>query len=282
MDRLLRDAGGKIELLSYDETGALADVNGTEVPQVTVTDSAGVAVPGFTPSRPSAGTYQATLPGDLDTLDLYDVLWTWSNGQSRRSRFELVGGFFFSIADVRDFDPVLTDAAKYPASKIRAVRGVIEERFEAYCRVAFVPRGRRAVISGGGTSTLLLPDMEVHRLVQVKVDGTALTQAELAEVKVHPFGMLEWDGGTFAEGIRNVEVLYEHGFRSVPAPIQRAALRYAKALLVSATYDDRATAVFTDVGGFRLTLAGRDGPTGLPEVDATLAEFRRAPVEATG
>ena len=78
-------------------------------------------------------------------------------------------------------------------------------------------------------------------------------------------------------GVGNVAVLYEHGRRSPEAPVKRAGIRLAKSVLLPSplTADERATAVFTDIGGYRLTLPGRDGPTGLPDVDAVLDQFGR-------
>jgi hypothetical protein len=54
-------------------------------------------------------------------------------------------------------------------------------------------------------------------------------------------------------------------------------MKYARYLLLNSVLDqnERATAVFTEASGYRLTIAGRDGPTGLPEVDAVLQQFGR-------
>lgn len=271
--RILRDAGGTITLRTYDSAGAPADVDGTNAPTVVVVNSAGEAVPGFAGRRDGVGIYSADVPGDMETLDTYSVTWTWPNGQSRRSSFDLVGGFLFSIAELRAFDPVLADEVKYPADSIRGVRDVVEDRFAAATGIAFAPRGGRAWLSGRGGRKLVLPDRDARVLVRIRVDGVALSPDEMARVHLHPYGVLEREGGVWPPGVRNVEVLYERGFPEPPTPVKRAGLRYAKHLLVSSPYDDRATAMFTDAGGFRLTVAGRDGPTGLPEVDAVLREY---------
>ena len=89
MDRLLRDAAGQIDLLTYDSTGALADVDTTNAPTIVVLDSAGVATAAFTPSRTSTGTYKATLPANFEVLDTYQATWNFANGQTRRTAFEL-------------------------------------------------------------------------------------------------------------------------------------------------------------------------------------------------
>lgn len=279
MDQILRDSGGELTLSTYDAGGAPADVNGTEAPTLAVTDSGGTSVAGFTPSRTGPGAYKATLPGNLEVLDSYDIVWSWTNGQSRRTQFELVGGFLYSIAELRADDPALADAVAYPAALIRDWRAAILERFTKVTRVSFVLRGRRAFLDGKGRSELLLPDIETQRVVSLKVDGVALSAGNLAKVKVYPHGELLWDGGSFAAGFRNVEVLYEYGMVSTPEAVARVARRFARHLLLTAAPNsaaeehERATAVFTDAGGYRLTIAGRDGPTGLPEVDAVLAQF---------
>ena len=78
MDRLLRDAAGQIDLLTYDSTGALADVDTTNAPTIVVLDSAGVATAAFTPSRTSTGTYKATLPANFEVLDTYQATWNFA------------------------------------------------------------------------------------------------------------------------------------------------------------------------------------------------------------
>lgn len=276
MDRLLRDAGGgSVDLLNYDSAGDLADVDGANAPTLAVTDSAAVSVAGLTPSRVSTGLYRATLPNNFDVLDVYDIVWTWANGQSRRSQFELIGRHLFTQADLRAFDTAMANETKYPDATVRIVRDEVTERFEEAGGVSFIPRGARDTLSGDGSDTLVLERWFPRAPISVTVDGTALSGAELANVKVHPNGVMKYDGGHFAAGIRNVVVFYEHGYPTPPLPVVRAAKKYARYLLLNSVIDqnERATAVFNEIGGYRLTLPGRDGPTGLPEVDAVLAQF---------
>jgi hypothetical protein len=278
MDKLLRDAGGgSLDLLTYDANGELADVDGTNAPNVAVTDSAGSSVAGFTPSRVTTGTYRATAPGNLETLDTFDIVWSWANGQTRRTQFELVGRHLFTVAALRAFDAPLANETKYPDAVVRTVRDEVTERFEEVAEVSFIARGARDVISGDGSATLLLEHPEARSVVSVTVDGIALEAGSLANLRLDPSGVLVWDGGSFTAGIRNVSVLYEHGFATPPLPVVRAAMKYARYLLLNSVLDqnERATAVFTEASGYRLTIAGRDGPTGLPEVDAVLQQFGR-------
>lgn len=278
MERLLRDAGGTITLTSYDANGAAADVNGTEAPTVVVTDSAGVVVAGFTPSRTGTGTYQATLPNNLDTLDTYSVVWSWTNTQSRRTQFELVGGFIFTVAELRAYYAPFANTTNYPTAVLKAVRDAVEDVFESesVTNRAFRPRGMRKSVLGSGTDTLYLGTFDISKLVSLAVatGGVAGTAPALSTVQVTPEGTLIVAGNTWYWG--TVTALYEYGLGAVPQVIKTQAMKYAKAMLLEGPLDEgRATAVFSDIGGYRLTIAGRDGPTGIPTVDAALAQFAR-------
>jgi hypothetical protein len=276
MDRILRDAAGQLDLLTYDSTGALADVDGTNAPAVVVTDSAGVTVVGFTPSRTATGVYQATLPANLEILDTYEVAWNFSNGQTRRSEFELVGGFLFTVADVRALNSQLADTVAYPAAAIRRVRAEVEDVFEdpKITARAFRPRGRRLTVDGNDTDTLTTPDFDITSVVSASITGTAVT---LTYVTIQPWGGLKLSTGTWTSGVGNVSLLYEYGMRATPAKVRREALVLAKSYLQeSPLQEGRATAVFTDIGGYRLTIAGRDGWTGIPSVDACLSQYSLA------
>jgi hypothetical protein len=275
VDRLLRDAGGEQTLTSYDTNGDLADVNGAEAPTVVVTDSGGTAVAGFTAARTSTGVYKLTLPGNLEVLDNYSVVWSWTNGQSRRTSFELIGGFLFALAELRAFDAVLANETTYPDARLLDVREAVEERMERNARVAFRPRGAREFLDGDGGRTLILQHRRPIRVVAASVAGTALTAGELEDLALYPTGKVIRRSGTWGGNEREVEVLYEHGYEVTPAPVHEAALRFARHVAVKTVFDDadRATAAITELGGYRLTIAGRDGPTGLPEVDAVIKQF---------
>lgn len=260
-------------LTSYDSSGAAADVDGTNAPTAVVTDSAGVVVGGFTPARTGTGAYSLTLPNNLEVLDTYTVAWQWANGQSRSSQFELVGGFIFTVADLRAYYAPFANATNYPTATLKDVRDAVEDVFEldTVTKRAFRPRGVRLTVAGTGTTTLPVGVFDTYRVVSVvPSSGTA---PAVALVRPTPSGSLElaagWNAATYT-------VFLEFGFRQAPTKIKQEALKYAKALMLEGPLDEgRATAVFTDIGGYRLTIAGRDGPTGIPTVDAALAQYSR-------
>jgi hypothetical protein len=292
MDRLLRDFGGAVRLELRDAAGTLVDATGPVT--AAVTDSAGAAMAGspFIATKPTGttGTYDVAVPAAAAAvLDTYDVRWSATlAGQAvaPRSRFEVVGGFLFTVAELRAADPVLADTAKYPQAALEAAREAAEERLEELCGVAFRPRGARETRSGDGTARLLLGEVEPTRLVSVSIDRgagpVALTAEEVADVRLEPWGeAVRLTKGVWDRGVRNVAVLYERGVALAPEPVRRAALTLAKAALIRSPVPDRATAESTEAGTIRYSIAGRDGPTGYPEVDAVVEQFGRT-VPAVG
>jgi hypothetical protein len=272
MDRVLRAAGGTIQLTFYDANGDPIDPGAVTA---TVKDSAGVEIAGSPFGTTGTSTRSFTLPVTLATLDRYSVTWNVPDGSKRYSAFEMVGGFLFTLADLRAFDAELTEAA-YSDDRVRDAREIVEEVFEdaRVTGVAFRPRGRRARLNGTGTADLVLPDPLPQTVVSASIDDVALTAAELADLVLYDHGAVHRDSGRWSSGRRNVIILYEHGHPERPAPVNEAALRLARHVLVrSAMASDRATVQFTEIGAFRLSVAGRDGWTGLPEVDAVLKQY---------
>jgi hypothetical protein len=288
VDRVLRNSSPAISVILYDSTGNPANPPGGAI-TADVKDSAGVAITGspFAVTNPPlvAGVLTFTIPAAaLDVLDLYAVTWNISDGSKRRTQFEVVGGFLFTEAELRAFDSELTDPP-YTDERVRVARQVVEEVFEdpRVTGVAFRPRGRRARLNGTGTSDLVLPDPLPHAVPSASIDGVALTAGELADLVLYDHGTVARKTGLWTAGRRNVVILYEHGWAGRPAPINEAALKYARHVLARvAMGSDRATVQFTDIGAFRLSVAGRDGWTGLPEVDAVLKQFAWARARVGG
>lgn len=270
MDRILRGPGATIELRNYSAAGDLVDAGGTGNGTAAIRDSAGVAVAGspFTATRVSVGTYQVSIPSTLAILDVYSVTWTLPDATTRKTEFEIVGSFLFTQAELRALDTVLADETAFPDAVLVEARENTEQRFERAGLVSFTLRGDREYLDGTGTDRLISRHAELRALVSATMDGGSVT---VADVDVYPHGVMRLLSG-WTSGYRNVVALVEHGYLSVPEPVRRVGLLYARSILLKSALEqsDRATAVFTDLGGYRLTLAGRDGATGIPEVDAVI------------
>lgn len=288
MDRILRASGASVSMQFYDANADPADP-GTVTADVT--DSAGVAVAGLTGAA-TTGTTTAprvlAIPASLTTLDHYFVRWNMAGGQYRESDFELVGAFLFAIKELQTFEPLLADETAYPLDLVRDVRQAVEDTFESeqVTGRAFRPRGRRVILDGNDSQRIRVPDVDIRSIVSASIDGVALTAPEIADIRFSPrIGRLtRWSLGSWTWGSDNVSILYEYGMRQTPDDVRIAAMRAAREELLGSALDihDRATAAFTDAGAFRITLAGRDGTTGLPKVDAVLERYARASAKIGG
>jgi hypothetical protein len=204
------------------------------------------------------------------------------NGDAHRFDFivEVAGGHLFTIAEARSLDP-LGDEATYPLEDILAARIAVEAALEDACGVAFVPRYARAKLDGNGKTDLLLPNVEPRALIAVTVDGTALDSGELAEVELLEEGVLYRAAG-WAEGRRNVEVKYEHGFSRVPGRVNRAALQLARHVLVDSPISDRTTSLTTEDGTVQVfvTPGVRGAVFAIPEANAVVVQYGMGPAVA--
>lgn len=181
-------------------------------------------------------------------------------------------GHYFTIAELRAAYQELSNATKYPDAKLEADRDYAEARFERAARVAFVPRAvSETLIGGGGRLLLLAATVEVGRLTDVAIDGAALTEAQVDAIVVRKFGALEradlWPDGS------EIVVDYVHGYEAPPEPVKGAVMMLTAEKALPSTIPARATSINTDLGSYRISQADRTGRTGIPEVDAVIAQF---------
>lgn len=271
VDRLQRDRGGVIRLRVFDEDGAPADAPST--PVVTLVDGAGVAVSTGTATRVSVGCYDFVLTAaNTAQCDTLDATWT-STGATFHTTVEVIGSWPVSLAQLRAGNTELADLVRYPAALLRAARDLALDRMETACQVAWSTRRARATLDGDGSGLIILPHSEVQQVLALTVDGTAWAPGDC---KLWPWGGLAApDGQTWVRGLRNITVDYLHGAARCPAPVADAVVELAIGACIEygTRVPERATSMSTEVGTFRLTIPGRDGPTGIPRVDAVIAQY---------
>lgn len=298
MTRIKQQASG-----TYSFDSSYVDDDGirqtlTAAGSLVIRDGAGVQVHTATPTLAS-GRLSASVPvANLSKLDTYQLTWsgtyagstvTWSES------VELVGGFLFELADLRAMDRAFADIDKYPTSDLKRVRDWVEDVIEGprAANIAFVPRGRRVIMDGTSPDLglgyyplvygndyrdLIVPDFAVRSIYSGSINGIALTAEDLAALDVsdnviHRSAGVHWPAWPFGRG--NITLHYIHGLAQVPGAITRAALILAKEYLVKSDLPGRATATSIGDQMFRLTIAGRDGVTGIPDVDAAIDQFGR-------
>lgn len=271
--------------VTYRVRAASVIDSGADVPSgpvvATLHDGTGTQTASGT-SAVSGGAVVWDIPAEgMPRLDSYQVQWstpdaTWTTD------IELVGGHLFTVGQMRKPPSGLADPVKFPDDLCEDVRVSVEDTIEQASNVAWVPRGGRCLLvldprPGGPVSTprigwLTLPHYMVREVYSVTVGGVPLTADELASLTICDDTLIRstpWPTGT------PIAVHYVHGFGRPPAPISRAALRLVRDVAIDTGLPSRATATSIGDQMYRLTIAGRDGVTGLPEVDAAIAQFGR-------
>lgn len=287
----LRRSNSATLLAQFTSGGVAADPGAVTVTITRESDGSAVVTGGAT-----SGTDDEPRGYDLtgaDTADLDILTAVWSGMVDAAvvtitATYEVVGDWLFSVDEARAAHPDLTSGT-YPDATIHAHRQRITAWFEEICGVSFVRRYRRVVANGDGTCALLLPSpaMKVAalRTVEERARGgttwDSFDATELADVLVEPYGLLERETlGVWTLGRRNWRIAYEHGWEQVPEPIKRAAIRLLISQVFPSNLSDRALSETNTLGTFRL--AAPDARTwgrwtGLPEVDAILAEYHERP-----
>lgn len=283
MQRLKQIAFGTYDLVvkTVDEDGS--NVAAVAPYGVTLYDGAGAVVATATPTHQDHELRYSIPAATVTKLDTYRLVWTATVSgvpASWTSEFEVVGDYLFTIAQFRDTDRAFENTTNYPTAAIAEIRNWVEDVIEGprAANVAFVQRSTRVTTDGTGRSALMLPDLEIDRVYSLTVAGTVWTSEQIGTLTADDGVLyLEADSpiSVWPSGRKNITVHYVHGRSRPPGPITRAALMLAKEYAVKSDVPGRATA--TSIGDqlFRLTIAGRDGVTGLPDVDAAIAQFGR-------
>lgn len=271
MTRIIRGSPATLSASFYDDEQALDAGNVT----VTITRADGTQLTTGPADNVATGQYAFTLPGQ-DSLNVLTVEWAGDNA-SQTTYAEIVGGTYFSIPELRAFDPVLANTTKYPTSVLRGAREAVEAEFEGICGRAFVPRYYRETLWGDGNHQLWLSKPEPLNILSLLVDGDDWSAKTIQRPDDNLRVIMLPGFADIWPRQRLIVIEYEYGMADVPIRIKQAALKRAKYSLVSNTsrIDERATVMnVPDFGNFVLATPGiRGSYTGIPEVDVVLNDY---------
>ena len=279
---------GQVDRLTVGSPAALSftprDAEGLELTiaapaTVDVFDGAGAAIitaQEATISEDGHALSVALAASALPLLDTYRVEWTAQIGEDERTwetALEIAGGYLFTIAEFR---AQRSEFGAYPAATIQNARRLAEDRFEGEVGCAFVPRGQREVLRGDGRDTLILRRVALRAVFSLSIGGESMSPAAIDALEDHEAGMLIRPSGVVWPAGAPIVIHYAHGYDRPAADVTGAALTLAKEY---ATPGDaipaRAVLQSTEYGSFRLSVAGRDGRTGIPDVDAVIDFYHR-------
>ena len=162
---------------------------------------------------------------------------------------------YFDIGQLKAMDE-MDDFSHKTEEEVWAARQSATEIFERNARRSFVQQmGTTETFEGG---FVWLNHNDVHEVVTPGWELVSDCQAKGPEGRA--------------------TIRYRYGLSEVPERVSEAVLALAAYYLRPSATPDRATGESTDAGFIRYTLAGKDGATGLPEVDAAIEQFGRAGV----
>lgn len=207
--------------------------------------------------------------GGLDVLDELMLTWSATVGGDAivldQDRVEVVGGFYFGLAEGRDTDKVLKDVTKFPTATLTDVRADVEDECERITGQAWVPRFCRETIRSEGTGVLQLTHPLIRAVRAVTTNGLSAG----GSFDFDDLGLLH-----ISRPVRGTRytVEYEHGHDTPNSEIVRAAkLRFKSVALEGrSALPDRAERVITvdQQGGSVVYGAPAADKTGIPGVDA--------------
>jgi hypothetical protein len=282
--RILRGATASLTVTLRNQDGDPADAGGTLTVQVQKADGTDLLAAGSSTTNPAGtGNYTRSLTA-AQTASTETLTATWTDGGDSSTRVtvhEIVGGFYFSVGDARLFDPTQLRSERYNNDRLIEARRQVEDEFERICNVAFVPRFRRARLSGNGQTCIMFDDPMVRTVRTVRVYDSATTYSTFTSAQLAALGgenmrrglVERLDGNTWTWGESNIVVEYEHGFDRPPEPVRQAAFRRVVQMLslAKSAIPFNAISYTPDTGvTYRLSTPS-DRRTGDPEIDAVLA-----------
>jgi hypothetical protein len=250
-------------------------------------------------TRVSVGKYTFSLPSQSALQELSCEFVGLMSGQATTVpvSVEIVGGFIFTIADFRTYEPLFTEnPATYTFDKLADARHATEQEFERICNRAFVPRFGRYEDLGDGTNEIWTEHQDVHNITKLTIDGVDKMSYQtdgLIRVDRNNTKLLFLRRGLFFPQDSEIVIEYEHGFKTTPFPIYDKGKKRARmhALGQVTRVDDRVTVISDRDGGrYNLATPGMDmgfgryvrssmgvWHLGVPDIDVVLQDYIAEP-----
>jgi hypothetical protein len=220
MDRALVNAQAALQVRYYAD--GVATDPAPDTATVTITRADGTAIVTGQPATATPGVdgeFTFTLsPAQNDRLDRLTAVWTSTLG-SASTVMEMCGGFLIPAVDLVALYPGESNAER------AARRNDIEQRLEAACGVAFVPRHERENLTACRRGRVHLKWGRVRSLRSVTVGSVLWSAGQVAALDVEPVTGVVW-GLPTSRLHGDVTIEYEHGLDN-PGQDCRAAARDA-------------------------------------------------------
>lgn len=245
---------------------------------------------------PAVGVYKVVIPPQA-SLNFFTLTWTGvftGTTISIETYVEVVGGFYFSISELRAADTALANTSRFPDAALIDARQDVETEFEEICNRAFVPRFAREYVidmwadsdEKGYYKSIALNHVDPIRITGAKIGTVVYSSVDTGVWETSQYvetlggAALALRGGPLltATATRTPTYLeYEYGYLQTPFQIKQKALKRARLNLLGmgSTIDPRATTmILPDIGSVNLATPGmRGSETGIPDIDVVLRRY---------
>jgi hypothetical protein len=266
--------------------GVPTDLDGPAGGACTVTLTKPDGTPGpasGTVTHVSTGIYSFVLDGPADPT-VYDIAWSGLIGSRpvvQTTQAEALGELLFTLPALRAFkiggDAKFASDTTWPDEQLMDARTVVLGELTKILGFSPVPRFRRKILNGDGSTCLNLPDLFAHRVLSVTVNGAVQTATDY---QINGAAQIEaisgYSYGTpFTRGRRNVAIEYVHGWQQIEGKGRGAAMVMAAAELDPSGFSN-AVSVTTPDGmsySYEPSETGRGGyqrHTGIRDLDRWL------------
>lgn len=204
----------------------------------------------------------------IDYLQYDDYLAQWMNGETvvAEQYFDVASFPYFSLEEMKaDLAGTKTQIIVEDA-ELASKREIVEDWFDDAARCSFCIRGYREKLYGTGSTGYALDKAYVQEIISLTVDGKAVGPHEYS---IRGLGILRFKIAV-ADGAEIV-IHYTHGQNKRTSELTRFAMMYCRSILGSSNIDPRATGERNEFGYLQFSVAGKNGATGIPEVDAFLS-----------
>jgi hypothetical protein len=283
VERVLRNTAATITVTFYNGSTA---VDADSDPTVVAKKADGTTLFSTTATNEApVGTYSVVIPAQA-TLNVITLTWTGlftGTPVVITSTVEIVGGFYFSIAELRAYDKALQDTNRFPTTALVDARMQVEAEFEDICGRAFVPRYYKETgVSREDVDMLWLDMPEPITILKYTVDGADqigwYNSGLIKRDKYAPRALVLTGEALASMYATNIDMEYEYGLKNVPTPIKYKALKRARQVLIgqNSTIDERAlTMSLPEIGTVNLATPGvRGSETGVPDIDVVLSRYK--------
>lgn len=258
-------------------TVTVTRADGTEI----VTDAATTPVAAFTgDSALKARAYNLSIASNA-LLGPLALTWESATLGTLTSYVEVVGGFYFSIAEFKARYSDNPKAQSLTAAEIATARSAAEDIIEHETRRSFVPRAKILNLSGANLVRASVPIYHLRAVDSITIDDEV--QTDVSTYRVAAGGLYRTT--SFPSGVSNVRVQVSYGLDSPPPRIKEAAMTLAYHRAVKGPIDDRATSIPAGEAGGTITLLTPGvgaAITGIPEVDSAILSYRLPDPGAVG